>query len=406
MSDLLKLESLPVETLAEMANEAAAACEASGRKTVEHAATAGRALLAIRPQIPHGEWLDWLKKNFSQSQSRASQYMSIANYYTGTNLESADTIKGALRMIAELPEKQAKKQEREAKKQEQRPEKAGLPPKPLAPATPAPPVTVGTIRNESPPAPQPQPERPAWLADPDEMGLPLADDLPPQPKTNVHYTPENRRQPDARETDRQGLVTIDDPRDYVDGAWYEFDEASGRLFAVTHDQILQRAGQVMAIRSREATKNAESHSGSPIPDPCDTKKVVERERDTKPGKVPTVTQLRSVVEQRADIGTHRHLWSEQMVKGVQEWASYKQSLTGKAKVRSLEQWSVALTRIENVVAAQGWPAVADMIEKAISNGWQGWEHQTDNGRKPAPVAPHRTYTRLSKPEIKYDELPE
>ena len=87
MSEMIQLDNLPVETLAEMANEAAAACEASGRKTVEHAATCGRALLAAKAQVKHGEWLDWLAENFSQSRQRAQQFMEIANCYRGSNLQ-------------------------------------------------------------------------------------------------------------------------------------------------------------------------------------------------------------------------------------------------------------------------------------------------------------------------------
>ena len=397
MSEMIQLETLPVETLAEMANEAAAACEASGRKTVEHAATCGRALLAIRPQIPHGEWLDWLKENFHQSRQRAQQFMEIANCYARSNLESAETIQGALRMIAASPEKQAKKQEREAKKQEQQPEKAEAPPKPTALELTRQRLEVAQRMATS--APQPQPERPAWLADPDEMGLPLADDLPPQPKTNIHYTPENRRQPDARETDRQGLVTIDDPRDYVDGAWYRFDESMGRLFWVTDDAVLAKAKEIGQARGLWLVFSEPIvSSGAPTPDSHDTTPTVQ----AKPGKVPTVTQLTEMLVQRSAPGN----WPLTAVEMIGRWAAHKQSLTGKAKIRTEQQWETALSRMENVAAVHGWPAVADMIEKAIANGWQGWEHATDSGRKSAPVAPHRTYTRLNKPEIKYDELPE
>ena len=226
MSELIQLENLPVETLAEMANEAAAACEASGRKTVEHAATCGRALLAIRPQIPHGEWMDWLANNFSQSQVRAHQYMEIANYNARYNLDTAETIQGALRLIADSPEKQAKKQEREAKKQERQPQKAEAPPKPPAPPAPAPPA------------------KPAWLADPDELDRPEEDDLPQLPKTNTHHTAQNRRTPDARETDRAGIVCPDDPRGVVDGGWYVWSEQANRLLPLTDADILRRADQI------------------------------------------------------------------------------------------------------------------------------------------------------------------
>jgi hypothetical protein len=236
--------------------------------------------------------------------------------------------------------------------------------------------------------------KPEWLADPDELERPEETDLPQLPKTNTHHTAENRRASDARETDRVGIVPPDDPRTYHDGHWYAWSEDRGRMVAVTDAEILRRADR---IRGQSVVEHA--GTTSPVVEP--TTEIVS----SKPGKVPTVTQLRSMVEQRADIGTHRHLWSEAMVKAVQEWASYKQSLTGKAKIRSLEQWGVALSRIENVVMMQGWPAVADMIEKAIANGWQGWEHETGD-RKARGMAGGRIYSQLEKAKVKYDPLPE
>lgn len=267
MSDLIQLESLPVETLAEMANEAAAACEASGRKTVEHAATCGRALLAIRPQIPHGEWLDWLKENFSQSQTRASQYMSIANYYARNNLEAAETIQGALRMIADTPERQAKKQEREAKKQEQQAQKTEASPKPpaLAPPSPAPPAKL---------------ERPAWLADPDELDRPEEDDLPPLPRTSTHHTSANRRTPDARETDQAGIVPPDDPRTYHDGNWYEWSEPLNRMISVSEDDIVQEADRIRQWRRGLQAAVEPVATTSPVVEPV--KESVSNKRFTPP----------------------------------------------------------------------------------------------------------------------------
>ena len=239
MSDLIQLENLPVETLAEMANEAAAACEASGRKTVEHAATCGRALLAIRPQIPHGEWESWVELNFSHGIRRAQQFMDVAKAHRGALLEDATSLRHALRLIADSPEKQAKKQEREAKKQERQPEKTEAPPKPLAPATPA-------------PAPPAKLERPAWLADPDELERPEEDDLPQLPRTNTHHTPANRRTPDARETDRAGLVSPDDPRELQDGAWYVWSEDRNRLLPVTDEDVMRRFDQIRRERAPRA----------------------------------------------------------------------------------------------------------------------------------------------------------
>ena len=262
MSDLIQLDSLPVETLAEMANEAAAACEASGRKTVEHAATCGRALLAAKAQIQHGEWASWLTDNFDHSDRLARQYMEIANWQRAANLDDATSVRGALRIIADSPEKQAKKQDREAKKQEQQPQKAEAPPKPPAPAaaTPAPPASL---------------ERPEWLADPDEIDRPEEDNLPPLPRTNTHHTAANRRTPDARETDRAGLVSPDDPRGLQDGGWYVWSEHANRLLPVTDEDILRRANE---IRSQMVVDLAVTTS--PVVEPV--KQSVSNKRFTPP----------------------------------------------------------------------------------------------------------------------------
>lgn len=91
--------------------------------------------------------------------------------------------------------------------------------------------------------------KPAWLADPDEIdhwkGLVMAltdhrpeeDDLPQLPKTDTHHTTQNRRTPDARETDRIALVSPDDPRELQDGRLYRWSESANRLFLATPEEL-------------------------------------------------------------------------------------------------------------------------------------------------------------------------
>lgn len=128
---LMAFDDLDVEALAIVANDAAAEVESSARKTVEHAERCGRALLAAKEKIAHGQWLGWLAKNFDYDQRHASRYMTIAsNWSRVTNLESATSLREALRMIAEDPE--TPKRERkpsveviEPKKTEEKPESTG-----------------------------------------------------------------------------------------------------------------------------------------------------------------------------------------------------------------------------------------------------------------------------------------
>ena len=98
---MTELSTLSLPTLAEMANEAAAACEQSARRTVQQAATCGRALLAAKEQIPHGEWMGWLRANFDYDTSTANRYMQVANYAGVHNLDDAESITGVLRLIAD-----------------------------------------------------------------------------------------------------------------------------------------------------------------------------------------------------------------------------------------------------------------------------------------------------------------
>ena len=376
MSDLIQLDSLPVETLAEMANEAAAACEASGRKTVEHAIRCGRALLAAKAVVPHGEWAAWLGEHFEHSGRLARKYIEIANWHGRANLEDANSLGDALRIIADSPEKQAKKQEREAKKQERQPEKTEAPPKPPEPAP-------------APPAPPAKLERPAWLADPDELERPEEDDLPPLPRTNTHHTAANRRTPDARERDRVGIVPPDDPRTYHDGHWYAWSEDRGRMVAVTDEEILRRADEIR---------------GQAVAEPVvTTTPVVEHKRDSvshKPGKVPTLLQLRQAVYAKTE-------WGDALRQSAMDWAGYKMTLAGKDKIRSMESWQKALTRMGNVARDRSVADVCEAIEKAIANGWTGWEHlETGNDRKLRGAVGGRVYQQLQKAEVKYDPLPE
>lgn len=91
------------------------------------------------------------------------------------------------------------------------------------------------------------------------------------------------------------------------------------------------------------------------------------------GKAPSVAQLKTIWRQAAeDEGV-----SSQLLIAVDDWAEHKQSLAGKDKIRTVKSWKTALKRILKVSQARGDGAVAEMIDKAIANGWRGWEH--DNG---------------------------
>ena len=94
------LTTLPLVRLAEMANDAAEACRDSARRTVQQAATCGRALLAAKDQCEHGQWMHWLRQNFDYDTSTARRYMDVAKCASVHNLADHDSVASVLRVLA------------------------------------------------------------------------------------------------------------------------------------------------------------------------------------------------------------------------------------------------------------------------------------------------------------------
>ena len=96
------MAALPLETLALMANEAAGECEKAMTKAIEHAVTSGRALLAAKSQVPHGQWGKWIGINFDRDQRTATRYMNVAiAAENDSRVLSAASIREAMRLIAQ-----------------------------------------------------------------------------------------------------------------------------------------------------------------------------------------------------------------------------------------------------------------------------------------------------------------
>jgi hypothetical protein len=100
-TQMINFEGMALETLAEAANEAGEQVEKHAKSAVSIAITAGRALTAAKSQVPHGEWLGWLGKNWNYSQQTASNYIQIANYQHAGNLTDTKSIREALRMMSD-----------------------------------------------------------------------------------------------------------------------------------------------------------------------------------------------------------------------------------------------------------------------------------------------------------------
>jgi len=186
MSDIISFEGLLVEHLIDIANGSAEQVETNARLTISHADRAGRALIEIKKQIPHGKWLAWLGANFNYSQQTASDYMRIAEYGHARNLADATSVRHALRMIAEDPE--TTKQERKSGVQVIEPEKTDEPIEvestPVEPREPKPSSNPRSSAASSSPKPAPEFDLGSSLDEHRSAILEMAGDYHAAKKTN------------------------------------------------------------------------------------------------------------------------------------------------------------------------------------------------------------------------------
>jgi hypothetical protein len=94
-----------------MANTFGEKCQQAAKKTVEDAITAGTALLVMRERVPHGEWSKWLASNWDYTRQTAQTYLTLAvNVKRFTN-RTPDSIREAMRVIADQPADKAEQTE-------------------------------------------------------------------------------------------------------------------------------------------------------------------------------------------------------------------------------------------------------------------------------------------------------
>lgn len=101
----ISIGGLPLETLAEMANEAAELAERDMVSAVGRAWDCGRYLLAAKQQVPHGQWQHWVRVNFDRELRTASRYMQLAGAFPSrAAIAEAASIRQAMRMISQPEE--------------------------------------------------------------------------------------------------------------------------------------------------------------------------------------------------------------------------------------------------------------------------------------------------------------
>ena len=80
-------EQLPLD-MREFVQAAAARIHVLGRRTLENSAALGRELIAVKEQLQHGQWTDWLDAEFHMSDRQARYFMSIERRLGGLLFKS------------------------------------------------------------------------------------------------------------------------------------------------------------------------------------------------------------------------------------------------------------------------------------------------------------------------------
>jgi hypothetical protein len=389
------LTNLTTETLAEMAAEKAALVEQHGRKTVQAAIDCGRYLTEIKSRLGHGEWLPWLEENWQYSHFRATQYMRLAgaNINSGLYLDDAKDIKDALRILGEAEEAAGTKRTR----------------KPAA----ATPVSDAEVIDNRPAQPQATllPGEEVDFSDRRKPGeervRPLpATDLPPEeppalPKTNTLHSPATQQRID-RGPDPAPPRPVDPFADLEDGAWYVYyhNNGSPTLTAVTGGDIQRAAAELNTTEPDILEVVVAQHTTPQVLAALTAgyegdqakrvaKQLRERADELDPPeetKAPTLPQMRFIIEQRAKLPpTDDRQLKPPVAAAASEWAAHKMSMPKAKRYQSRTSWEACLSRMATLSLDRGADVVCDMIQRAISSGYQGWEFETAaprGGRQP------------------------
>jgi hypothetical protein len=92
-------------------------------------------------------------------------------------------------------------------------------------------------------------------------------------------------------------------------------------------------------------------------------------------------------------------WPDKRKQIAQTWAEEKVGRPAADRYKSITGWRKTLTRMEKFPVKQ----LDEMVERAIANGWKGWEHvlRGEKGSLPAGIAagaPRIAHKPLEKPE--------
>lgn len=377
MKNVIKPRDLSLEALAEMVNEAARLVETHAKLAVSKAIDCGRYLAACKARVDRGKWLDWLRENFDYTERHAARYMQIAGYAETHNLEQAESISHALRIIADDP----------ATPKRERKESA---------------ASVEVVDPQPTPAEHPSRKQ--------------SGDLPDLPKTNTKHTAENRKanpaeQPATRPVNVQAEL-VSAVGDEPSGDAGQLEIAPELLQAVEKTRDGRHLIDVLGEED-PATLLEACFRHNPVTaivrfminstadkDVADVAKHLRKAADmldppkkpAKAGSVPTAAELHESIP--AD-------FPDDLFQTTKQWASYKQGRAKGERIQSLEAWRIALKQIWTQAETSGVESVIGKIEKAIANSWKGWDHGNDSKTKTTAGKTGRIKPSAAVPNIEY-----
>ena len=109
--------------------------------------------------------------------------------------------------------------------------------------------------------------------------------------------------------------------------------------------------------------------------------------EDRSGKTPTASRLELLIP-----GS----FSAELRQAAIDWARYKQRMVKKSRIQSEDAWAKALKRMTKYPG----PIVVEMIDRAMSNNWIGWEHEPNEIK----VAKAGVKVRKDR-EVHYDAIP-
>lgn len=116
-AELMPLGSTSPPELATIANTEHDLARSSADASVGHALRAGEALLAVKAQLAHGDWLPWLAANFSASERMAQRYMTIAG--NPTRVADLDAPELSLRAVLKRLERIEREEDADRRRAEE-----------------------------------------------------------------------------------------------------------------------------------------------------------------------------------------------------------------------------------------------------------------------------------------------